>query len=69
MLLELMLRIYLCRQWFNLADPAMEDAFYASESIRRFVGIELGDDAVPDETTILRFRQLLEAHALTETLF
>lgn len=67
--LERMLRIYFCQQWFNLSDPAMEDALYDSESIRRFVGIELGDDAVPDETTILHFRHLLEAHALTETLF
>lgn len=67
--LEQMLRIYFCQQWFNLSDPAMEDALYDSESIRRFVGIELGDEAVPDETTILRFRHLLEAHALTETLF
>lgn len=67
--LEWMLRIYFCQQWFNLSDPAMEDALYDSESIRRFVGIELGDEAVPDETTILRFRHFLEAHAFTEQLF
>ena len=67
--LERMLRIYFCQQWFNLSDPAMEDALYDSESIRRFVGIELGDDAIPDETTILHFRHLLEKHELTETLF
>jgi len=64
-----MLRIYFCQQWFNLADPAMEDALYDSEAIRRFVGIELGDDAVPDETTILNFRHLLEREALTAQLF
>ena len=64
-----MLRIYFCQQWFNLSDPAMEDALYDSESIRRFVGIELGEEAVPDETTILRFRHLLERHQLTAALF
>jgi len=67
--LERMLRIYFCQQWFDLSDPAAEDALYDSESIRRFVGIELGDDAVPDESTILRFRHLLEQHQLTEQLF
>jgi IS5 family transposase len=67
--LERMLRIYFCQQWFNLSDPAMEDALYDIEPIRRFAGLELGEDAVPDETTILRFRHLLEAHGLTEALF
>ena len=67
--LERMLRIYCCQQWFNLADPAMEDALYDSEAIRRFVGIELSEDAVPDETTILHFRHLLEREALTAQLF
>jgi IS5 family transposase len=64
-----MLRIYFVQQWFNLSDPQAEDALYDSESIRRFVGVELGDDVVPDETTILRFRHLLERHQLTEQLF
>jgi IS5 family transposase len=66
---ETMLRIYFVQQWFNLSDPAAEDALYESESIRRLVGIELADDALPDETTILRFRHLLERHHLTEQLY
>lgn len=67
--LEPMLRIYFVQQWFNLSDPQAEDALYDSEAIRRFVGVELGDDVVPDETTILRFRHLLERHQLTEAIF
>ena len=67
--LEKMLRLYFVQQWFNLSDPAAEDALYDSESIRRFVGVELGDDVVPDETTILRFRHLLEQHQLTAAIF
>lgn len=67
--LERMLRIYFLQQWFNLSDPAAEDAIYDSESMRRFAGVELGDDVIPDETTILRFRHLLEAHHLTAALF
>ena len=63
--LEKMLRIYFLQQWFNLSDPAAEDAIYDSESMRRFARVELGDDVVPDETTILRFRHLLEQHRLT----
>jgi IS5 family transposase len=67
--MERMLRIYFMQQWFNLSDPAMEDALYDSESMRRFAGIELIEDAVPDESTILRFRHLLERHQLTQKLF
>jgi IS5 family transposase len=67
--LEWMLRIYFLQQWFNLSDPAAEEALYDSEAMRRFVGVELGDDAFPDETTILHFRHLLERHALPEQLF
>lgn len=67
--LELMLRLYFVQQWFNLSDPAAEDALYDSEAIRRFVGVELADDRLPDETTILRFRHLLERHELTAALF
>lgn len=67
--LEKMLRIYFVQQWFDLSDPGAEDAIYDSESIRRFVGVELGEDRVPDETTILRFRRLLEDHDLTEAIF
>jgi IS5 family transposase len=64
-----MLRIHFMQQWFNLSDPAMEDALYDSESMRRFAGIDLTVDLVPDETTILRFRHLLEKHKLAEQLF
>src|SRR5437868_4678319 len=67
--LERMLRIYFLQQWYNLSDPAAKDAIYDSESMRRFAGVELGDDVIPDETTILRFRHLLERHQLTEAIF
>src|SRR5680860_640844 len=67
--LERMLRIYFMQQWFNLSDPSAEDALYDSESMRRFAGLELGEDAVPDESSIWGFRQLLERHGLTERLF
>jgi IS5 family transposase len=67
--LERMLRIYFMQQWFNLSDPGMEDALYDSESMRRFAGVELAEDAIPDETTILNFRHLLEKHKLTEKIF
>lgn len=63
------LRIYLMQQWFNLSDPMMEDALYEIESMRRFAGLELCEDRIPDETTILKFRHLLEAHDLTSALF
>lgn len=67
--LERMLRIYFLQQWFNLSDPAVEEALYDSVSMRRFVGIDLGREAAPDETTILRFRHLLEKHHLGKKLF
>jgi IS5 family transposase len=67
--MQRMLRIYFMQQWFNLSDPAMEDALYDSESMRRFAGVELVEDAIPDETTILRFRHLLERHQLTQQIF
>ncbi|MGH7262110.1 MAG: IS5 family transposase [Nitrospiraceae bacterium] len=67
--LDTMLRVYLLQQWFNLSDPAAEDALYDIESMRRFAGVELGEDVIPDESTILRFRRLLEAHRLTEQVF
>jgi IS5 family transposase len=67
--LPTMLRIYFLQQWYDLSDPAAEDALYDSESMRRFVGLELSDDAIPDETTILHFRHLLERHQLTEAMF
>jgi IS5 family transposase len=67
--METMLRIYFLQQWFNLSDPAAEDSLYDIESMRAFAGIELGVDAVPDETTILNFRRLLERHTLTQAIF
>lgn len=67
--LERMLRIYFLQQWYGLSDPGMEDALYDSESMRRFAGIDLGEDSIPDETTILNFRHLLERHTLTEKIF
>jgi len=67
--LEKMLRIYFLQQWFNLADPQAEDAVYDSEAMRRFTRVELGEDAVPDASTILRFRHLLEEQQLTATMF
>lgn len=67
--LEPMLRIYFLQQWFDLSDPAAEDALYDIEVMRRFVGVELSEEAIPDETTILRFRRLLEDHHLTEQIF
>jgi IS5 family transposase len=67
--LERMLRVYFMQQWFNLSDPQAEDALYDIEPMRRFAGIELADDAIPDETTILNFRHLLERHQLTEQIF
>ena len=67
--LEKMLRIYFLQHWFNLSDPQAEDAIYDSESMRRFARVELGDDVVPDESTILRFRHLLEQQRLSEAIF
>ena len=66
--LETMLRIYFMQQWYALSDPAMEDALYEIESMRRFARLELSDDALPDETTILKFRHLLERHGLTSAM-
>src|SRR5947208_4526107 len=66
---ERMLRLYFLQQWFNLSDPAMEEALYESPVMRRFVGIDLGREPVPDETTVCRFRHLLEEHDLGRQLF
>ena len=54
--LETMLRVYFLQQWYALSDPMAEEILYDSEAMRRFAGIELGDDRIPDETTILNFR-------------
>ena len=64
-----MLRLHLLQHWYNLSDPALEEALYESQSMRRFCGIDLGEEAVPDETTILRFRRLLEQHDLGTQVF
>jgi IS5 family transposase len=67
--LERMLRMYFVQHWFNLADMACEDALLDSTALRRFVGIDLGRERVPDATTLLKFRRLLEKHKLGEALF
>jgi IS5 family transposase len=67
--LERMLRIHFLQHWFNLADLACEEALYDSASLRRFVGIDLGRERVPDATTLLKFRKLLHEHKLGEALF
>lgn len=67
--LERMLRIHCIQHWFNLADFACEEALYDIASLRHFAGIDLGCEAVPDATTLLKFRRLLEKHNLNEKLF
>ena len=67
--LERMLRMYFVQHWFNLADAACEDALLDSTALRRFVGIDLGRERVPDATTLLKFRRLLEKHKLGPALF
>jgi transposase, IS5 family len=67
--LERMLRIYFLQQWFNLSDPGAEEALYDGPTMRRFARIDLGREPVPGETTICKFRHLLERHALGAALF
>ena len=67
--IERMLRIHFIQHWFNLSDPAAEEALYDSRSLRQFVGIDLGREPVPDETTICKFRHLMEKHNLGDQLF
>jgi IS5 family transposase len=67
--IERMLRIYFLQQWYALADEALEDALYDSQAMRTFAGIDLSVEAVPDATTLLHFRHLLEAHDLTRQIF
>src|SRR5262245_62195105 len=67
--LPVMLRIYCLQQWYTLSDPGAEEALYDIQSMRAFCGLELGRDAIPDETTILNFRHLLERHELTKAIF
>jgi IS5 family transposase len=67
--LERMLRMYFLQAWFNLSDPAVEEALYDSMTMRHFVGIDLGHEPVPDETTVCKFRHLLERHGLGAKMF
>lgn len=67
--LERMLRMYVVQQCFGLSDEGIEDAIYDSQAIRRFIGIDLNRESAPDATTLLKFRRLLEAHQLTQTVF
>jgi IS5 family transposase len=67
--IPVMLRIYCLQQWYALSDPGAEEALYDIQSMRAFCHLELGRDPIPDETTILNFRHLLEAHALTKAVF
>src|SRR6476660_3061484 len=66
--LPVMVRIYCLQQWYSLSDPGAEEALYDIQPMRSFCGLELGRDAIPDETTILNFRHLLEAHDLTKAI-
>lgn len=66
---ERMLRMYFLQHWFNLSDPAVEEALYDSPIMRAFVGIDLGREPVPDETTVCKFRHRLETHGLGQALF
>ena len=67
--LSIMLRVYFLQQWFNLSDPGAEEALYESAALRRFAGVDLGRAPAPDETTICRFRHLLEKHDLGGAIF
>ena len=67
--MESMLRIYFLQQWYALSDPAAEEVLYDIESMRRFAKLELIEDALPDETTILQFRRMIEKHQLSEVIF
>jgi IS5 family transposase len=67
--LERMLRVYFLQQWYGLADEALEDALYDSQALRDFARIDLGAEGVPDATTLLNFRHLLETHDLCKSLF
>jgi transposase, IS5 family len=67
--LERMLRMYFLAHWFNLADGALEESVYDSEAMRRFLDIDLARDLVPDETTVCKFRHLLERNQLGARLF
>ena len=63
------MRIHFLQQWFDLSDPEVEEALYESRAMRQFVGVELGREPVPDETTICKLRHLMERHNLGDELF
>ena len=63
-----MLRIYCLQQWYNLSDPGMEESLYEIHSMRQFAKLSLSRGSIPDETTILHFRHLLEKHQLTQAI-
>ena len=67
--IAVMLRIYCLQHWYTLSDPGAEEALYDIQSMRAFCKLELGRDPIPDETTILNFRHLLETHGLTKAVF
>lgn len=67
--IERMLRMYLLQIWFNLSDPATEDAIYDSYAMRKFAGIDFTKEDVPDETTLCKFRHLLEKNGLNKLFF
>jgi len=64
--LERMFRIYCLQQWYNLSDPGAEEALYDSITMRQFAGVRADDEVIPDESSILNLRRLLERHKLTE---
>jgi len=66
---ERMLRRYFLQQWYSLSDERLEDAIYDSQAMRKFVGIDLSREQVPDATTLLKFRRLLEDNQLTKAIF
>ncbi len=67
--LSIMVRVHLLQPWYGYSDPAMEEALHDSPALRRFAGLDAGESRMPDETTILNFRHLLEAHQVAESLF
>ena len=67
--IECMLRMYLMQAWFNLSDEGIEDAIYDSYSMKKFLGIDFRKQQVPDATTLLKFRHLLEEHDIGRQIF
>ena len=67
--MSVMLRVHFLQHWYGYSDPGMEEALHDIPALRRFAGLDAGISRMPDETTILNFRHLLEAHQLAESLF